>query len=98
MFAGLLKLAPQCNACGVSFEHADVGDGASVFGLFIVGFLAMVVYLLVELGFNSPPIWAHMLVQLILIPTATIAALRPLKGLLFALQFKHDAQEARLDE
>ncbi len=98
MFDGLLKIAPQCNACGASFEHADVGDGASVFALFIVGFLAMVVYLLVELGLSSPPIWVHSLIQLVLIPIATIAALRPLKGLLFALQFKHDAQEARLDE
>ena len=98
MFDGLLKIAPRCDACGASFESADVGDGASVFALFIVGFAAMVVYLLVAVAFNHPPIWVHALIQLPLIPIATIACLRPLKGVLFALQFKHDAQEARLDD
>ena len=98
MFNGLLKIAPRCDACGVSFEGADVGDGASVFALFIVGFLAMVVFLLVAVAFNHPPIWVHLLIQLPMIPIATIACIRPLKGVLFALQFKHDAQEARLDD
>ncbi len=98
MFDGLLKIAPRCHACGASFESADVGDGASVFALFIVGFLAMVVFLLVALTFDHPPLWVHALIQLPLVPLATIACLRPLKGLLFALQFHHDAQEARLDE
>ncbi|WP_291894780.1 DUF983 domain-containing protein [Maricaulis sp.] len=98
MFNGLLKIAPRCDACGVSFEDADVGDGASVFALFIVGFLAMVVFLLVAVAFNHPPIWVHLLIQLPMIPIATIACIRPLKGVLFALQFKHDAQEARLDD
>ena len=98
MFNGLLKIAPRFDACGVSFEDADVGDGASVFALFIVGFLAMVVFLLVAVAFNHPPIWVHLLIQLPMIPIATIACIRPLKGVLFALQFKHDAQEARLDD
>lgn len=98
MFKGLLEIAPRCDACGVSFEGADVGDGASVFALFIVGFIAMVAYLLVAVTFNHPPLWVHGLIQLPLIPIATIACIRPLKGVLFALQFKHDAQEARLDD
>ena len=97
MFDGLLKLAPRCDACGVSFESEDVGDGASVFGLFIVGFVAVVFFLLVEVAFR-PPWWVHMLYQPPIVIFFTIASLRPIKGLLFALQFKHDAQEARLDE
>ncbi|WP_297733493.1 DUF983 domain-containing protein [uncultured Maricaulis sp.] len=97
MFDGLLKIAPRCDVCGADFESADVGDGASVFVLFIVGFLAMVLFLLVEAAF-SPPWWVHAIFQLPFVPIACIAALRPIKGLLFALQFQHDAQEARLDD
>ncbi len=97
MFDGLLKIAPRCDACGASFESADVGDGAAVFALFIVGALAMVSFLLVEVAFR-PPAWVHFIYQPPLVVLFSILCLRPLKGLLFALQFEHDAQEARLDE
>lgn len=97
MFDGLLKIAPRCDVCGADFESADVGDGASVFVLFIVGFLAMVLFLLVEAAFH-PPWWGHVIFQLPFVPIACIMALRPIKGLLFALQFQNDAQEARLDD
>ena len=75
MFDGLLKIAPRCDVCGADFECADVGDGASVFVLFIVGFLAMVLFLLVEAAF-SPPWWVHAIFQLPFVPLACIAALR----------------------
>ncbi|WP_339334081.1 DUF983 domain-containing protein [uncultured Maricaulis sp.] len=97
MFDGLLRIAPRCDVCGADFESADVGDGASVFVLFIVGFLAMVLFLLVEAAFH-PPWWVHVIFQLPFVPVACIMALRPIKGLLFALQFQNDAQEARLDD
>jgi len=97
MFDGVLKIAPRCDVCGADFASADVGDGASVFVLFIVGFLAMVLFLLVEALFH-PPWWVHLLIQVPIVPVLCIVTLRPIKGLLFALQFKHDAQEARLDD
>lgn len=97
MFDGLLKIAPRCDACGASFESADVGDGAAVFALFILCVLALVFYLMVEVAFR-PPVWVHFIYQPPLVFVLTILCLRPIKGLLFALQFEHDAQEARLDE
>ena len=97
MFDGMLKIASRCDVCGADFESADVGDGASVFVLFIVGFLAMVLFLLVEAAFH-PAWWVHALLQLPFVPLACIVTLRPIKGLLFALQIQHNAQEARLDD
>ncbi|ABI66520.1 protein of unknown function DUF983 [Maricaulis maris MCS10] len=97
MFDGLLKIAPRCDVCGADFEIADVGDGASVFVLFIVGFLAMVLFLLVEAAFH-PAWWVHLMLQLPFVPVACIATLRPIKGLLFALQYQNDAREAQLDD
>tara|TARA_R110000868_G_scaffold76499_2_gene219903 strand:- start:47613 stop:47906 length:294 start_codon:yes stop_codon:yes gene_type:complete len=97
MFSGLLAIAPRCDACGVSFSSADIGDGASVFGLFIVGFLSVVLFLLLAVAFH-PPWWVHMIIQVPFIFGASILCLRPIKGLLFALQFNNDAREARLDD
>jgi len=97
MFDGVLKIAPRCDVCGASFEKADVGDGASVFVMFIVGFLAVALYLLLEVAFH-PPWWVHLIFQVPFIPVVSILLLRPIKGMLFALQFAHDAEEARLDE
>lgn len=96
LFDGYLKIADACDVCETSFENADVGDGASVFVMFITGFLVVVPALFAfALGM---PIWAIFVVFTLLLFILTLVLLRPAKGLLFALQFKHDAQEARLDE
>lgn len=97
MFSGVLAIAPRCEMCGTSFDNADVGDGAVVFALFIVGFLAVVLLMLMQVAFGAPW-WVHMIVQIPFIFGVSIAILRPLKGLLFALQFHHQAEEARLDD
>lgn len=97
MFDGMLKIAGACDACEVSFESADVGDGASVFVMFFVSIFAIAIFMLAEVAFRLP-IWGHALGQLIFIPIACIMLLRPVKGILFALQFSHDASEARLDD
>lgn len=98
MFKGLLEIAPCCDACRENFEGADVGDGAAVFGLFIVGFLAITLFLMTAVAFRDLPWWGHMMIQVPFIFGASILCLRPLKGLLFALQFEHDAQQGRLDD
>lgn len=77
--------------------NQPMSDGAAVFALFIVGFLAVVIFLMVEVAFR-PPSWVHFIYQPPIVIALSIACLRPLKGLLFALQFKHDAHEARLDD
>tara|TARA_R110002096_G_scaffold325390_2_gene519378 strand:+ start:2933 stop:3295 length:363 start_codon:yes stop_codon:yes gene_type:complete len=98
MFKGLLEIAPRCDACGTTFEGADVGDGAAVFALFIVGFFAIVLFLLIAVAFRGTSWWVHMIIQIPFIFGASILCLRPLKGLLFALQYEHGAQQGRLDD
>ncbi|MGA7610676.1 MAG: DUF983 domain-containing protein, partial [Xanthobacteraceae bacterium] len=43
------------------------------------------------------PLWVHAVLWLPLVLILTIGPLRPLKGLLIALQFHHKAAEGRLD-
>ncbi len=97
MFDGLLKIAPRCDVCGADFDKADVGDGGLRLRDVHRRLSCVILYLLVEVAF-SPPWWVHLIFQIPFIPIVSILLLRPIKGLLFALQFEHDAQEARLDD
>ncbi len=97
MFSGYLKLADTCGACGQDFSSADVGDGAAVFVMFVVGGIVIPLVLAVELA-ATPPMWVHAVLWLPLATALTLGLLRPFKATLFALQFKNNAEEARLDD
>ncbi len=89
-------MRPRCEACGLDFGFADAGDGPAVFVIMIAGFVVCGAALLVEMRY-APPLWVHALLWLPFVLIATIGPLRPLKGLLIALQFHHKAAEGRLD-
>ncbi|WP_299480402.1 DUF983 domain-containing protein [uncultured Roseibium sp.] len=97
LFHGFLSVKKSCSACGLDFAFADSGDGPAVFVIMLVGFVIVGLVLFVELSFQ-PPIWLHLILWLPLTVVLAAAVLRPLKGLMIALQFKHKAEEGRLDE
>ncbi|MBO6890633.1 MAG: DUF983 domain-containing protein [Roseibium sp.] len=97
LFDGFLTVRKSCSACGLDYSFADSGDGPAVFVIMIVGFVIVGLVLFVELTFQ-PPIWLHLIIWLPLTIGLAAATLRPLKGLMIALQYKHEAREARLDE
>lgn len=96
LFDGFLSLKGSCAACGLDYSFADSGDGPAVFVIMLVGFVIVGLVLFVELSFQ-PPIWLHLLLWLPLTVILAASVLRPLKGLMIALQFKHKAEEGRLD-
>ncbi|MET1413985.1 DUF983 domain-containing protein [Roseibium sp. HPY-6] len=96
LFDGFLSVKKSCSACGLNFVFADSGDGPAVFVIMLVGFVIVGLVLFVELSFQ-PPIWLHLILWLPLTVVLAAAVLRPLKGLMIALQFKHKAEEGRLD-
>jgi uncharacterized protein (DUF983 family) len=97
VFRGFLRFKDQCEACGADLTVADVGDGASFFvmwaALVLIAPAAMVFELLVR-----PPTWVHIILWPPVIVVVCLFLLRPFKATLFALQWKHKAGEARLDE
>lgn len=97
LFAGFLKVAPQCAACGYDLAKADSGDGPAVFVILIAGFVVAFAALYVELAF-TPPIWLHLLLWLPLTVLVSVGLLRPLKGVMLAAQFSNRAAEARSDD
>jgi uncharacterized protein (DUF983 family) len=94
LFQGYLALKPACEHCELDYSFADSADGPAVFIMFIVGFLVVGTALMVELTYQ-PPLWLHMLLWLPLTIMLSLALLRPLKGLVIALQFTHKAEEGR---
>jgi uncharacterized protein (DUF983 family) len=88
LYQGWLKVVPKCENCGLTLQHQDSGDGPAVFGILIVGALAVVVLLYMELTFQ-PPIWVHIAVQTPLILGGSLICLRFFKSIMIALQYKN---------
>jgi len=95
LFAGYLQVAPRCTACDLDFAMFDVGDGASVFVILIVGFLVVGAALIVEIVW-SPPYWVHAVLWLPAIAILSFGGLRLVKSTLMVLQYKHQAREGRV--
>ena len=90
MFAGYLKVADACAVCGLDLRPEDAGDGPVVFIILIVGIVVVGLAGWFELRY-APPLWLHALLWTPAVFLGTLALLRPLKGLLIALQFSHKA-------
>jgi uncharacterized protein (DUF983 family) len=96
LFTGYLTLAPRCERCDLDNSFADSGDGPAVFVILIAGFVVVMSALVTE-ALWRPPYWLHAVLWLPLLLVLTLGLLRPLKGLLVALQYHHKAEEGRID-
>ena len=97
LFSGYLAVAPRCRNCGLDFGFADSGDGPAVFIMLITGMIVVAAALVVEV-FYQPPYWLHAVLWTPLCIGLSLLLLRPAKGLLIALQYRHQAQEGQLVE
>jgi uncharacterized protein (DUF983 family) len=97
LFRGFIALRPHCDVCGLDYSFADSGDGPAVFIMFLAGFIVVFSALLTEVMYQ-PPLWVHAALWLPLILIVTLGPLRPMKGLLIALQYHHRAAEGRFGD
>lgn len=95
LFNGFLTLQPRCELCGLDLSFADAADGPAFFVMFFSGFIVAGSALAVE-ALYSPPFWVHAVLWIPLILITTLVPLRPVKGLMIALQYHHKAAEGRL--
>ena len=96
LFSGFLTVAPRCDVCGLDYAFADSGDGPAVFVMLIAGFIVVGGALWFDFTYE-PPMWVHLVVTLPLGALVCLAILRPLKGVLIALQYRNKAEQGRLD-
>lgn len=97
LFKSFLSLKDKCDVCGLDYSKADAGDGPAVFVMFIVGFVAVAVAFVARFVWYAPILTAFLVSGGVAIGLS-LALLRPLKATLIALQYKHKAEEGRLEE
>jgi uncharacterized protein (DUF983 family) len=97
LFEGFLSLRPRCEVCGLDYGFADSGDGPAVFIMLLGGAIVVAAALITEVKYQ-PPYWLHAVLWLPLILIVTLGPLRPMKGLMIALQFHHKAAEGRVQD
>ncbi len=95
LFSAFLTVAPSCEACGLSYEFADAGDGPAFFVSLVAGAIIAGLALLIEVAYE-PPVWVDVVIFLPLTLLLCIGPLRPLKGVLIAQQYLMKAEQGRL--
>ncbi|HEX2554006.1 MAG TPA: DUF983 domain-containing protein [Microvirga sp.] len=95
LFKGFLSLSPSCEVCGLDYSFIDTADGPAFFVMSFVGIVVVALALWVEFTF-TPPIWLHLVMWFGLTAVLSLLLVRPLKALMVALQFKHKAEEGRI--
>jgi uncharacterized protein (DUF983 family) len=95
LFQGFVTVRPRCDVCGLDYDFADAGDGPAIFIMLFAGFIVVGAALVTEILYR-PPLWVHAALWLPLILVVTLGPLRPMKGLLIALQYHHKAAEGRV--
>ena len=93
LFSGFLRVADRCSVCGLDLSKADSADGPAFFIMLLVPALIIPLAMWVEFSY-MPPLWLHAVLWTPLIIGLSIALLRPLKGVMVALQFKHQASDS----
>jgi uncharacterized protein (DUF983 family) len=96
LFTGFINIAPKCEVCGLDLAFADAGDGPAVFVTLFTGFIVLGAALWTEIVYE-PPIWVHLVIFLPMVLIVCVGMLRPLKGLLVALQYRNKAEQGRLE-
>jgi len=96
LYQSMLKPVEQCAVCGLDMSFAEEGDGPAVLVILLLGFviagLAVGLHYLI-----NPPVWVHVVLWLPLTLALSIFALRAMKGIMIAAQYKTQAAEGQLD-
>jgi uncharacterized protein (DUF983 family) len=94
LFAGWVRFADQCRACGLDYREFNVGDGPAAFLILVVGAILTVLAVVADQAW-SPSWWVHA-VWLPVGLALTLGGLRLAKGLLLAQEYRHRAREGRI--
>ncbi|MDB5686663.1 MAG: rane protein [Rhizorhabdus sp.] len=95
LFTSFLKIAKQCDVCGLDYGFADPADGPAFF-VICFGCIPCVTFALALQIAVDPPYWVHMVTTLPFMLLTCVLPLRPLKGWLTCSQYFYKAREGRL--
>lgn len=88
IFDRSLNVVSVCDACGADLAGNDVGDGAVVFLLFILGFIIAPLAWLFDLWL-APPLWMHAIIWTVVALVMAVGLLPVVKSYVMLLEFRH---------
>lgn len=96
LFAGLLRFADRCRACGLDFTAFNVGDGAATFLIMLVGAIVLPLALWMHFAVH-PPIIVHLILWPLVATALVLGGLRVAKGALITAEHQREGREGRID-
>jgi uncharacterized protein (DUF983 family) len=87
-----ITVVDECAVCHAKLSNHDIGDGAAVFLLFILGFTLVPLAWFVDLAF-AWPLWVHALLWTVLGLGATLLLLPTTKAYIIMLEYRHLKKE-----
>lgn len=83
-----ITVADECPECGEKLGAHDIGDGASVFFIFLFGFTVIPMAWGFELMF-APPLWVHGVLWTIVMLAVILTLLPAVKCFIILLEWRH---------
>ena len=96
LFAGWVRFAPRCRACGQDFTSYNVGDGPAAFLILVIGALVSAFAVVLQVQ-ASPPFWVHILLWVPLTFVLVILSLRVSKAAMLIHEARAEVREGRID-
>ncbi len=95
LFAGWVRFAPRCSACGHDFASYNVGDGPAAFLILAIGAVvcALALGLQVKVG---PPFWVHIVLWVPLTTALVLGSLRVSKAAMLIHEARAEVREGRI--
>ena len=86
LFAGWVRFADRCRACGLEIARFNVGDGPAAFLILIIGAVVTGLAIWLQLA-ADPPWWLHVILWLPLTIAGVIGGLRMAKAALLHSEY-----------
>ena len=96
LFAGWVRFASRCRACGQDFTAYNVGDGPAAFLILVIGALVSAFAVVLQVQ-ASPPFWVHILLWVPLTFALVILSLRVSKAAMLIHEARAEVREGRID-
>lgn len=95
IYAGLIKFADRCSACGLDFTQLNVDDGPAAFLTLIIGAIIVAAAVVLQVKY-APPVWLQMLIWIPVAAVAVVACLRVAKGVLLIVEYRQAARQGKI--
>lgn len=95
LFAGWVRFADRCRACGHDFSSYNVGDGPAAFLILVIGAVVCAFALALQVQ-ASPPFWVHIALWVPITTAMVLLSLRVSKAMMLLHEARAEVREGRV--